>query len=136
MPETSQVSVGTVWTVGGLAPFTTGVSNGRGGLLGSGTNAPLYTTSFSAALPKAQADMETHEGRLAEALDLDRVSRVLEFRERDVSPQRPAKSANGTGAELKTVWRGTEWIVSEQNQSKSPLKSGAWIPIMELLSKL
>lgn len=113
------MSVGTVWSVGGLAPFTTGVSNGRGRLLGSGTNAPLYTTSFSAAKPKAQEDSEKHEGRLAEALELDRVSRVLEFREHTSSPQRPSASARAdSGVELKTVWKGTEWIMNSQDQSR------------------
>ncbi|CAG8957758.1 hypothetical protein HYFRA_00000096 [Hymenoscyphus fraxineus] len=112
-----QVSVGTVWSVGGLAPYTSGVSNGRGRLLGSGTNAPLYTTSFSAAKPKAQEDSEKHEGRLAEALELDRVSRVFEFRERTTSPQRPSACARtDSGVEQKTVWKGTEWIMSSQDQ--------------------
>ena len=114
-----QVSVGTIWTVGGIAPFTTGVSNGRGGLLGSGTNAPLYTTSFSAARPKVHADIETHEGRLAAALDLDRVSRVLEFRKRAISPPHPVTNGNATGGDPRTVWSGTEWVVTDQNQSMS-----------------
>ncbi|KAI9049684.1 hypothetical protein LZ554_005840 [Drepanopeziza brunnea f. sp. 'monogermtubi'] len=87
-----QVSVGTIWRVGGLAPIS-GVSNGRGGLLGSGTNAPLYTTSFTAK-PKAQEDKERHESRLAEALELDRVGRILEFRDPSTSPLRSQISSS------------------------------------------
>lgn len=108
-----QVSVGTVWTVGGLAPFSAGVPDGRGGLLGSGTNAPLYTTSFTAAKPKAKEDMELHESRIAQALDIDRVGRILEFRGRP--PSRPSQSNRDQSPnpkfEQKTTWQGTEWVL-------------------------
>ncbi|KAM3087434.1 hypothetical protein ACMFMG_001524 [Clarireedia jacksonii] len=108
-----QVSVGTVWAVGGIAPASAGISNGRGGLMGSGTNAPLYTTSFSASRPKAQDDSEKHEDRLAQALDIDRVQRVFEFRHPAVSP--PKSPTNGKGKKHtlheKTQWNGTEWIL-------------------------
>ncbi|RDL40203.1 WD40 repeat-like protein [Venustampulla echinocandica] len=109
-----QVSVGTVWTVGGLAPSITGVSDGRGGQFGNGTNAPLYTTSFSAAKQIQQEDINKHEGRLAEALELDRISRVLEFREPPPSPQRPAISSTCTEIRVKprTIWNGTEWVTN------------------------
>ncbi|KAL2073024.1 hypothetical protein VTL71DRAFT_10348 [Oculimacula yallundae] len=106
-----QVSVGTIWRVGGLAPVS-GVSDGRGGLLGSGTNAPLYTTSFTAR-PKAQEDKERHESRLAEALDLDRVGRVFEFRDPTTSPLKSSVEENGSffGRDAKTSWLGTEWVL-------------------------
>jgi meiosis-specific APC/C activator protein AMA1 len=116
------VSVGTVWAVGGLAPVGTGVPSGRGGLLVSGTNAPLYTTSFSVARPKAKEDLEKHEGRLAEALELDRVSRVLEFRDPLTTPlgtlgiTKSAKTAHS-----RTVWRGTEWVLGGPEYSKQPI---------------
>ena len=113
-----QISVGTVWRVGGVAPVGAGVSNGRGGLIGSGTNAPLYTTSFSATRPKAQQQLEKHEGRLAEALNLDRVSRVLEFRDLSSSPPKPL-TPKGKLAELesKTAWNGTEWVMGHVDHS-------------------
>jgi hypothetical protein len=90
-----------------------GVPNGRGGLLGTGTNAPLYTTSFSTTRPKAQEELEKHEGRLAEALELDRVTRVLEFRDPSISPQPPTVSSKDKDNKLdsKTIWKGTEWIM-------------------------
>ncbi|PQE17395.1 meiosis-specific apc c activator ama1 protein [Rutstroemia sp. NJR-2017a BVV2] len=107
------VSVGTVWAVGGVAPASAGISNGRGGLMGSGTNAPLYTTSFSASRPKAQDDSEKHEDRLAQALEIDRIQRVFEFRHPAVSP--PASPTNGKGKKQKlhpkTQWNGTEWVL-------------------------
>jgi hypothetical protein len=90
-------------------------------LVGSGTNAPLYTTSFSAARPKAQEDLEIHESRLAEALDLDRNARVLEFRDPSLSPLKLPTTGkkNGTELDSKTVWEGTGWIMSGVDHSKS-----------------
>ncbi|KAH7407215.1 WD40-repeat-containing domain protein [Cadophora sp. MPI-SDFR-AT-0126] len=106
-----QVSVGTIWRVGGLAPVS-GVPNGRGGLIGSGTNAPLYTTSFTAK-PRAQEDKERHENRLAEALELDRVGRVFEFRDSSTLPLKASVEEKGKSSarDLKTSWLGTEWIL-------------------------
>lgn len=114
------MSIGTVWTVGGLAPVSTGVPSGRGGLLASGTNAPLYTTTFSAARLNANEDLEKHEGRLAEALELDRVSRVLEFRDPSASPLKQASHSRTRSVEpeAKTFWKGTEWILGGPEQSK------------------
>jgi meiosis-specific APC/C activator protein AMA1 len=110
--------VGTIWRVGGLAPPNLGVSNGRGGLLGSGTNAPLYTTSFSAARAKAQEDLENHENRLAHALELDRVSRVLEFRDFSTSPQKHITlKEKQTEIESRTTWTGTEWVMGTTDHS-------------------
>lgn len=80
--------MGTAWAVGGVAPVTQGIPDGRGGLLRGGPNAPLYTTAFSAR-PKAQEDKEKHEDRLAEALELHCVGRVLEFRESLSPTKRP-----------------------------------------------
>ncbi|TVY83256.1 putative WD repeat-containing protein [Lachnellula suecica] len=114
-----QVSVGTVWTVGGLAPFSTGVPNGRGGFIGSGTNAPMYTTPFSIARSKAQEELENHERRLAEALDIDRSARVLDFRDPSISPLRSLGNDNNRSieAEGKTTWSGTEWVLPSPDQS-------------------
>ena len=44
-----QISAGAIWNVGGSAVVQGSVAaipNGRGGLLASGTNAPLFTASF------------------------------------------------------------------------------------------
>lgn len=114
-----QISVGTVWTVGGLAPITTGISDGRGGLLGSGTNAPLYTTSFSASRPKAQEDLEKHEDRLAQALDIDRIQRVFEFRDPQLSPTKFSLDAKSRrqNFDTKTTWNGIEWVLGSPEQS-------------------
>jgi hypothetical protein len=90
-------------------------------LVGSGTNAPLYTASFSAARPKAQEDLQNHEDRLAEALELDRNARVLEFRDPSSSPSKPPTIGRTKGSELdsRTVWDGTEWVMGGADLSKS-----------------
>ena len=113
-----RVSLGSAWTVGGLAPLSIGVSNGRGGLFSSGTNAPLYTTSFSTAAPKAEEELDKHEGRLAKALELDRVQRVFEC-SNSISPSR-IFTAKRKYAELnsKTIWSGTEWVMDGRQSSK------------------
>lgn len=108
-----QLSYGTVWTVGGLAPVSAGVSNGRGGLLGSGTNAPLYTSSFSSTRANLEQDMEKHENRLALALDLDRAQRVFEFTEHQSEVQYNNAGNRGLGhGDTKTAWKDSEWVIS------------------------
>lgn len=75
-----QISAGAVWNVGGssaVSDTVTAVSNGRGGMLGSGTVAPLYTSTFlNRADP--EAEMEAYERRLALALEVDQTDRILQ----------------------------------------------------------
>ncbi|RAL65329.1 hypothetical protein DID88_000897 [Monilinia fructigena] len=126
-----QVSVGTVWSVGGVAPVSAGISDGRGGLLGSGTNAPLYTTSFSASRPKAQEDFEKHEDRLAQALDIDRIQRVFEFRNSLSTPPRtPLKSRSKRHKfDSRTVWNGTEWVLGGPEQKQQIPQEPRTLPV-------
>ncbi|KAE8450863.1 hypothetical protein EG329_005776 [Mollisiaceae sp. DMI_Dod_QoI] len=111
-----QVSIGTVWRVGGLAPGN-GVEDGHGRMFASGTNAPLYTTSFSIRPKSQEQERQRHENRLAEALEIDRASRVLEFRDQSASP---LKSVAGTkqfkSQSSKTTWDGTEWAAEDPDR--------------------
>jgi hypothetical protein len=98
-----------VWSVGGTAPGGgVAVDGGRGRLVSSGTNAPLYTTSFSNLKPKSEEDQEKHEGRLALALKIDRVQRVLDFGGFSTFP-RCNKKVRPSFKSAKTTWTGTEW---------------------------
>ena len=107
------VSIGTVWTVGGLAQMNVGRPATDGRPLGTGTNAPLYTTSFSTVRPRAEEELEKHESRLAEALQVDRVTRVLEFRDPSMPLLRLRETIRKIDLrEKKAVWKGTEWIMS------------------------
>jgi hypothetical protein len=54
----------------------TGIPDGRGGFLSSGTNAPMYTSQFLEGDSPDQ-DLERHERRLAAALDIDQANKIL-----------------------------------------------------------
>lgn len=75
-----QVSTGAVWNVGGRLAVQGGqihgVSDGFGGLTASNTNAPLHSAHF---LDRETSDdqIRSNENRLALALDIDRVNRIL-----------------------------------------------------------
>lgn len=110
-----QVSVGAVWSVGGSSAVSSdtvvGVSNGRGGMLGSGTNAPLYTSMFLSR-SDPEAELEAYERRLALAFDVNRADRVLEhFPTPYGSPNTATSSsaASNAGGPTKHVWRDNAW---------------------------
>ncbi|KAI1164504.1 WD40-repeat-containing domain protein [Nemania serpens] len=107
-PLDRQVSHGAVWSVGGTAPSGVAVDGGRGRFVSSGTNARLYTTSFSHLRPKSDEDQEKHEGRLALALDMDRVQRVLDFDGFSTFP-RCKKKTRPSLQSARTSWTGTQW---------------------------
>lgn len=111
-----QPSVGAVWNVGGgsaaIEGPTAGVSNGRGGLLSSGSNAPMYVSRFLDGISPDQ-ELEKHEGRLALALDVDQAGRILDFSspsdvDTDSSPNNGYASSH-TG-DFRTVWQNNHWV--------------------------
>ncbi|RWA07104.1 hypothetical protein EKO27_g7996 [Xylaria grammica] len=108
-PLDRQVSHGAVWSVGGIAPNGVAVDGGRGRLVSSGTNARLYTTSFSNLKPKSEEDQEKHEGRLALALKIDRAQRVLDFDGFSTFPRHKRRTTRPSLPSAKTTWTGTEW---------------------------
>ncbi|KAF2257963.1 WD40 repeat-like protein [Lojkania enalia] len=92
---TRQVSAGAVWNVGGssaVSDTVVGVSNGRGGMLGSGTNAPLYKSMFLNS-SDPEAELEAYERRLALALDVDQTDKVLDH---STPPSTPAHLTHHT----------------------------------------
>lgn len=105
-----QVSTGAVWNVGGpsaVSDTVVGVSTGRGGILGSGTNAPLYRSAFlNRADP--EAELEAYERRLALALDVDQTDRILQHSPTPSSlrSERVCDAASHT----KHVWRDGAWV--------------------------
>lgn len=106
------VSAGAVWNVGGSSVFSDtviGVSNGRGGMLGRGTNAPLYTSIFlSRADP--EAELEAYEQRIALALDIDQTDRVLEHSTASNNLFTASSSSTPSPAgRTKHVWKDNAW---------------------------
>ena len=91
-----------------------GLPNGRGGVIGSGTNAPMYTSRFLDGETPDQ-DLERLEGRLAAALDIDQTSRVLEI---PGSPLKPGHASTGSLAskrrypfiDSRTRWEHGTWV--------------------------
>ena len=116
--QNRQVSAGAVWSVGGSNAAThsgpiRSISDGRGGFLSSGSNAPMYTSHFY------DEDILDHgsermESRLAAALDIDLTSRVIDT-SRTVRSNRSV-SVNAAGVKRKSVnsdprirWKHGEW---------------------------
>ena len=116
--QNRQVSAGGVWNVGGSNAAThsgpiRSISDGRGGFLSSGSNAPMYTSHFY------DEDILDHgsermESRLAAALDIDLTSRVIDT-SRTVRSNRSV-SVNVAGVKRKSVnadrricWRDGAW---------------------------
>ena len=120
--QNRQVSTGAVWNVGGSAATTptgpmNGIPDGRGGLLGSGTNAPMYTSRFFESNTPDQ-DRGRLEGRLAAALDIDQANRVLNHSQ---SPNRGGGSSSVAGSSpsrstpqaYRTEWKDGHWVRGE-----------------------
>lgn len=113
-----QASAGAIWNIGGNAQLThTGpvrsVSNGRGGFLSSGSNAPMYTTQFFDD-DISRRDGERLEARLAAALKIDQTSRILDVRTsvpRSVSTGIIGVKRKHLYIEPRTRWKDGEWTL-------------------------
>jgi hypothetical protein len=107
-----QISAGAVWNVGGSSAASDtvlGVSNGHGGLLGSGTNAPLYTSMFLSR-SDPDAELEAYERRVALALDIDQVNRVLDHSTPSGSPDTAdSRNTPSSAGRAVHVWRDNSW---------------------------
>ena len=117
--QSRQASAGAVWNVGGnTATVPTGpiqgVPNGRGGLTGSGTNAPLYTSRFLEGDTPDQ-DLERLEGRLAVALEIDQTTRMLDIpgfptQARPAGTDSLASKRKYPSKNSKTTWKDGGWV--------------------------
>jgi meiosis-specific APC/C activator protein AMA1 len=111
--DSRNFSQGAVWNVGGSATANTSdrvrsVSNGRGGHITSGTNAPLFKSNFFNNLPEDLDGLNLHGKRLAAAMELDPANRILD--------QASARLSSGQSfhpspidPSTPTVWRDSEW---------------------------
>jgi hypothetical protein len=130
-----QISAGAVWNVGGpsaVSDTVVAVSTGRGGMLGTGTNAPLYISNFlNRADP--EAELEAYERRLALALDVDQIDRVLQH---SSTPPTISK-ANHHDLEVLTrhTWRDSAWIKDGITSRLSITTKSTLIPLADFSSK-
>lgn len=105
------LSSGAVWTVGGLA-VTEGVAsitNGRGGRITSGTNAPHYYADFHRRQSQSEEQL-THGRRLALAMNIEQAGRLMNTGTSSRSSSSRLDVGNeGMTAKGKTVWRHGRW---------------------------
>lgn len=114
-------SIGAIWNVSSnvaTSSPTSGpvqaISDGRGRTLGSGTNAPIYTTNFLVGSPD-ELDTELLEARIAVALEIDQTNRLLNTSR---SPERGRSASCNTAGikrkvpdkESRTRWINGEWV--------------------------
>lgn len=117
-----QISSGAVWNVGGTGAALDrpplAISDGTGGLLGSGTTAPLYTAKF---LPQTTTteEREKHESRVALALDIDPATRLLgTSRLWPLLESRPSPSSPAYERLSPFVWKDNAWKRVEGDRCK------------------
>jgi hypothetical protein len=111
-----QISDGAVWNVGGpsAARITTpmAIADGQGGLISSGTNAPLHVAHFLDHDTPDQ-DLRRHEDRLALALEVDPATRILS----NIHPAPLSLQGHSTDAR-NYDWRNNAWTRGDYQQRK------------------
>jgi meiosis-specific APC/C activator protein AMA1 len=108
-----QVSMGAMWSVGGVAPSTIAVDDGQGHLVRRRTNARLFPTPLQEGLVSTSVEKEKHEGRIASALKIDQVRKILEFAENQQIPRGLRRHAQQTEFS-QTSWNGYQWANKEE----------------------
>lgn len=120
-----QDTPGSVWTVGGTSaaldrpPLP--IPDGAGGLLGSGTTAPMYSAKF---LPRAttEKEREQHASRVALALDIDPAARQMgTSRFWPLLESKPSPSSPEYERLSPFVWKDNAWRRAERDQCKCRL---------------
>lgn len=116
-----QVSAGAIWGVGGASVATKSplaVPDGAGGLLSSGTTAPMHTAQFFPRHVSPQ-DPEKHNSRLALALDIDPASRLLNIcQPSPLLDSTPSPASSGFEKCFPFVWKDSSWMRTEGDQGK------------------
>lgn len=122
-------SAGAVWNIGGAAltqhsgPIRS-VSNGRGGFISGGSNAPMYISHFFDNDTSDQ-DLDRMEARLAAALDIDQTSKVLDISRSSPSPRSVSACSIGVKrkrqfVEPRTRWRYGNWVQEGSSSRECP----------------
>ncbi|KAH6688389.1 WD40-repeat-containing domain protein [Plectosphaerella plurivora] len=123
-----QLSHGTSWSVGGLAPPSTAVDDGHGRLIQSGTNARVYSGKFPD--PGPTFEFERHESRLATALDIDQASKILEVSSRSSTSSQPnSDQTRRRPRAQRTTWNGTEWVNHDLRRGRAQISERKISPV-------
>ncbi|KAL7820539.1 WD40 repeat-like protein [Trichoderma aethiopicum] len=92
-PAARQPSQGNVWMVGGVAPGTPEMDRNQRRPPRGVTPARLFTMSVNTMKPTRRDDLQSYHGRVASALRIDRIRRVLEFTGvRSTTPDSPIRA--------------------------------------------
>ncbi|RGP63439.1 hypothetical protein FLONG3_9886 [Fusarium longipes] len=111
-----QVSFGAIWSVGGVAPSTLAVDDGQGHLIRRGTNARLFSTPLQEGFVSTSIEKEKHEGRIASALKIDQVQKILQFAQNQQIPRSPRYRT--LQIEFgQTSWNGYQWVIKEERSA-------------------
>ncbi|KAF4125946.1 WD domain-containing protein [Geosmithia morbida] len=106
-----QVSRGTVWTVGGLVTGQEVLDDGQGHPIQRGTHSQIFTSSFFNAGADSQNEISNYHGRVASALEMDCVRKILEFRRRtSISRSDEIYQFSHHQSPSKTTWDGSKWV--------------------------
>ncbi|KAH0263883.1 WD40 repeat-like protein, partial [Aureobasidium melanogenum] len=108
-----EISQGAVWNVGGSSPAQTvdgvrSTSNGRGGRITSGTNAPMFRSDFSNHVNDDTDHLHIHGKRLSAAMDVDQANRVLDQGSGLLTPSH-SPDADATAGFSPSIWQNNEW---------------------------
>lgn len=117
-----QISLGAVWNVGGtsvaLNKSSLAIPDGAGGLLSSGTTAPMHTAKFFPQCALVD-ESEKHESRIALALDIDPASKLLNTCNLSPSPKStPSPSSPDYERFSPFVWKDNAWKKAERGYCK------------------
>lgn len=108
-----EISQGAVWNVGGSSPAhpvdgVRSTSDGRGGHITSGTNAPMFRSDFCNHVRDDTDHLHMHGKRLGAAMQVDQANRVLDQGSGLLTPVR-SPDPNATCDCSPAVWRNNEW---------------------------
>ena len=125
--QNRQTSAGGVWNIGSahLGPQNgpiRSISDGRGGFIGGGSNAPMYSSQFVDD-DNSDQDVDRMEARLAAALEIDQTSRILDISRSPASPRSASTGMIGTKrkrpyVEPRTQWRYGNWMQEDLQSCK------------------
>jgi len=137
------ISYGGVWRIGGSEVVNDGmhsISNGRGGRIASGTNAPLHVADFFSQDEPVTDDRVVYQRRLAAAFDLDPANRMFG------SPGSPStgtpptlrRSAISSPVRLRSgsvqssvSWKNSAWVRDQPlSPKKMPAKRRKCVPVI------
>ena len=129
--QNRQASAGSVWNVGGgfqASPSgpVRGISNGQGGFISSGSNAPMFTSHFFDD-DTSDLDNSQLESRLAVALEIDQTSRVLNIAKDPVQARSVSTGSIGIKrkypyVEPRTRWVNNQWVQDSSRSRKTTLR--------------